>query len=256
MKVAEDLTVDDYDKVPISNFGMNLMKMMGFSQEKGLGKSNSKAPAQVVVLKPRPKNLGLGADPTGSKQEEADFDNIYKAGNRIKIVNGPHKQLTGIILQSSLQSDMLIVQLQLSEQNVKVAKKEVEKIELFEELNETQEKKKKKRLRWVLPGITVKIVDKKSPYYLQKVKVVEITGDRSFECLADDRKILKDLRQKDIQTVIPPSDSLVIIVRGEHRGTRAKVKQRWKEEHEVMVQTVEELEIIKLPQDDVCAYED
>lgn len=31
MKVAEDLTVDDYDKVPISNFGMNLMKMMGFS---------------------------------------------------------------------------------------------------------------------------------------------------------------------------------------------------------------------------------
>lgn len=45
-----------------------------------------------------------------------------------------------------------------------------------------------------MPGITIKIIDKKSPYYLQKAKVIEITGDRSFECLTDERKILRDLR--------------------------------------------------------------
>lgn len=100
--------------MPISNFGMSLMKMMGFTEEKGLGRNNSKPPAQVVVLKPRPKNLGLGADPTGSKQEEAEFENVYKAGNLVKIVSGQHKHLAGTILESSMESDVLLVQLELS----------------------------------------------------------------------------------------------------------------------------------------------
>lgn len=32
--------------------------------------------------------------------------------------------------------------------------------------------KKKKRLKWVIPGITVKIIDKASKHYLQKVRVL------------------------------------------------------------------------------------
>jgi hypothetical protein len=35
---------------------------MGFSEGKGIGKNNKNALLQPVVLKPRPKGLGLGAE--------------------------------------------------------------------------------------------------------------------------------------------------------------------------------------------------
>jgi hypothetical protein len=35
---------------------------MGFSKEKGIGKNKDNALEQVLVLKPRPKGQGLGAE--------------------------------------------------------------------------------------------------------------------------------------------------------------------------------------------------
>jgi transcription antitermination factor NusG len=47
---------------------------------------------------------------------------VYKPGNRVKIVKGPHKDLIGLILKSELDSDILVVQLEISEQNIKITK--------------------------------------------------------------------------------------------------------------------------------------
>ena len=41
---------------------MSLLKGMGFDQKKGLGKNRNQKPTEVLVLKPRPKGLGLGAE--------------------------------------------------------------------------------------------------------------------------------------------------------------------------------------------------
>lgn len=78
-------------------------------------------------MKPRPKGLGLGADPNGLQQNQVEFEEIYKPGSKVKIVQGPHRELVGIILKSELESDVLLVQLELSEQNVKVTKQDVQK---------------------------------------------------------------------------------------------------------------------------------
>jgi hypothetical protein len=40
---------------------MSLLKGMGFDESKGIGKRKSNQLADIFVLKPRPKGLGLGA---------------------------------------------------------------------------------------------------------------------------------------------------------------------------------------------------
>jgi hypothetical protein len=71
---AEDMDLNAYAETPIHSFGMNMMKMMGFSEERGIGGKNHKnALQEIVVLKPRPKGLGLGADPNGLQQNKVEF---------------------------------------------------------------------------------------------------------------------------------------------------------------------------------------
>jgi len=53
--------------------------------------------------------------------------------------------------------------------------KELEEIEKKEHEGEQQ---KKKRLKWVIPGLRLKIVDKNSSLYLKKVIVHDLISDR------------------------------------------------------------------------------
>lgn len=41
---------------------MSLLRGMGFTQAKGIGKQKDNQLADIYVLKPRPKGLGLGAE--------------------------------------------------------------------------------------------------------------------------------------------------------------------------------------------------
>jgi ribosomal protein S4E len=97
----------------------------------------------------------------------------------------------------------------------------------------------------VIPNIRVKIVDKKSKYYLKKVVVTEVLNEREFECIYRDEQgqklFLKDLREKDIQTVVPKPGGDVVIVRGSHAGEKGKVLKAEKQTEKVVVQTETEL---------------
>jgi hypothetical protein len=113
-------------------------------------------------------------------------------------------------------------------------------------------------LKWVVPNIRVKVVDKRSKYYLKKVVVTELLSDREFECFyVDDRGhkvFLRELREKDLQSSVPRVGETVLILRGNHCGEQAVVFQREKKSERVVVQTVGELELVDLSEDDVAEY--
>jgi len=100
-------------------------------------------------------------------------------------------------------------------------------------------------LKWVVPNIRVKIVDKYSKYYLKKVVITELLSDREFECLyIDDQNhkiFLRELREKDLQTSVPRVGENAIILRGNHCGEHAVIFQREKKSEKLIVQTVGEL---------------
>ena len=49
---------------------------------------------------------------------------------------------------------------------------------------------------------------------------------------------MRDLREKDIQTVVPKPGGVVLIVRGSAQGERARVHDREKRREKVLVQTL------------------
>lgn len=60
-ELADVPNLDDYAHKPVENYGMSLLKGMGFDESRGIGKRKSNQLADIFVLKPRPKGLGLGA---------------------------------------------------------------------------------------------------------------------------------------------------------------------------------------------------
>lgn len=58
----------------------------------------------------------------------------------------------------------------------KISKEERKEMQVKEKNEEGE--KKKKRLKWIVPNIRVKIVDKNSKYYLKKVVVNEVLNEK------------------------------------------------------------------------------
>jgi len=65
---AEQSTLDDYESVPIEQFGLAMLRGMGWKEGQGIGKNEKKvAPVEATL---RPKGMGLGADKSTVLQDK------------------------------------------------------------------------------------------------------------------------------------------------------------------------------------------
>jgi len=58
---AEESSLDDYERIPIEQFGLAMLRGMGWSKSEGIGLSNKKV-VDTVEPQIRPRGLGLGAE--------------------------------------------------------------------------------------------------------------------------------------------------------------------------------------------------
>lgn len=111
----KDTENPDYDEVPIEEFGMAVLRGMGFKEANGLGITNKKQ-IDVFVPETRPRGLGLGADrkilekinqlKRNLKQAGIDEkdDLCFEKGAFVLIEKGPHQDLYGTI--ESIEEDV------------------------------------------------------------------------------------------------------------------------------------------------------
>lgn len=104
----------DYEQVPIEEFGMAVLRGMGYKEDAGLGISNKKQ-VNVFVPETRPRGLGLGADrkilekinqlKRNLKQAGIDEkdDLCYEKGAFVLIEKGLHQDQYGTI--ESIEED-------------------------------------------------------------------------------------------------------------------------------------------------------
>lgn len=62
--------------------------------------------------------------------------------------------------------------------------------------------------------------------------MTDLISDREFECLYEGEsgnKLIRDLREKDVQTVVPKPGGFVRILKGIHQGEKGKIYQRDKQ---------------------------
>ncbi|CAF1171065.1 unnamed protein product [Rotaria sordida] len=113
----------DYEQVPIEEFGMAVLRGMGYKEDTGLGISNKKQ-IDVFVPETRPRGLGLGADRKilekinqlkrnlkKSGIDEKD-DLCFENGAFVLIEKGPHRDLYGTI--ESIEEDVARITVSLA----------------------------------------------------------------------------------------------------------------------------------------------
>ena len=120
----------DYEQVPIEDFGMAVLRGMGYKEDSGLGISNKKQ-VDVFVPESRPRGLGLGADrkvlekinqlKRNLKQAGIDEkdDLCFEKGAFVLIEKGPHQDLYGTIESIDEDVTRLTVSLAVSGTNKK-----------------------------------------------------------------------------------------------------------------------------------------
>lgn len=96
MEGAKESTYDDYENVPVQDFGMAMLRGMGLKDE------DIKKEKEREEIKMRPKGLGLGADSLLKPQEllvkpSAGEKLEIKRDAKIKILAGQHKNKYGTV---------------------------------------------------------------------------------------------------------------------------------------------------------------
>lgn len=82
---------------------------------------------------------------------------------------------------------------------------------------------------WLQRGLIVKIVDKGSRYYKQKGIIKDVWKRKSgsgYEAevqLIEERKTYEVCREADVETVVPKVGEVGLLLRGQHRGRKARV---------------------------------
>jgi len=155
-KIVDDINHEEYDKLPIENFGKEMLMRMGWKENQPIKGSG---PLEPIVFKPRNFRLGLGADPVIEegkfKQYDSNKNKIkFCYGTKIKIISGKHKGLKGKIIERDLEyeylnkiikekkKEILSVELKLNRQIIKI---EADKIKLRHDKSSKSKDKQKSK---------------------------------------------------------------------------------------------------------------
>ncbi|KAL1132715.1 hypothetical protein AAG570_010667 [Ranatra chinensis] len=91
----KESTLEDYDNIPVSDFGLAMLRGMGWAPDKGIGKNEKliKPPSPIL----RPKGMGLGADKVVRKENAAKpkAELVLKKGSSVKVLAGQYKHCYG-----------------------------------------------------------------------------------------------------------------------------------------------------------------
>lgn len=113
---AEEPTMEDYENVPIEEYGLAMLRGMGWNPGKPIG-ARCKEVAKPIEAVVRPKGLGLGADSKMGKplpmvaKEEGQL--VLRTGAYVRIEQGPYKDLYGQVESLDDENARVIIKLAL-----------------------------------------------------------------------------------------------------------------------------------------------
>ncbi|XP_056130592.1 G-patch domain and KOW motifs-containing protein [Lampris incognitus] len=111
---------------------------------------------------------------------------------------------------------------------------------------------------WLQRDLRVRFVDrafKGGRYYNSKMRIEDVLMPSTCVCRTEDGRLLDDVKQEMLETVVPKNDSdVIMVILGEHRGQVGRVLQRDRDRCRAMVQLDRYEEVFTLDYDSICHY--
>ena len=263
-ELADNIDLSTYETTPIESYGLKMLQKMSSNNNTNLNRKRK--PPEVIEYKPRNHRSGLGfeMDRKNIKIKEEELLSFY--GTMIMITEGKYKGQKGKIISldksdsfKHFLDDNKYIDIQL-ESNGKKTQIKSKYIELYKKDNQIKTVEEpintivnNNKLEWVLPNITVRIIKEDSKYYNTKAKIIDVMNEYTFSVLTSDNVLHTSFTENDIETVLPKISNDVVILTGEHKNKIAKLLLRDKKQNKVNVQLLDDLSLVELTQDDVCA---
>ncbi|KAL7647179.1 UNVERIFIED_CONTAM: hypothetical protein RMT77_002437 [Armadillidium vulgare] len=149
--------------------------------------------------------------------------------------------------------------------------RKMEKFNYKNDIKEYKDKKKKSNIDkvaskpqpkleipWARENLRVRIIDrvyKSGRYHKEKVVIRSIDTVENCTCITDEGKVLYDVNPNHLETVIPKTSAVVLVVKGIYNGQKARILELHKEKEKATIQLLDESsDILRLYYDDICEY--
>lgn len=279
---------EESQNIEVSSFGKALLRGMGWKEGKPYGRSQ--AVVQPLVLKTVPKLSGLGSKPLndmqGSQRKEAKNPlekKLLKRGEKeimidslVTLISGAYEGSFGRVLNmyndkcqlrlSDLrsvrvdQSDCQLIQISKLQNEHPIRnfarEEEIEEIKQKEDttlVNITQEDEKCK-ITWLVPNIKVRVVSKSlKKYYKEKGIVMDIIDEYNCSVVMEDGKLIENIFESMLETVIPQKGEKVIFVSGKRKGLKGTIVEKDTKKDRCIIAIDNEI-IPNIHFDDICMY--
>lgn len=283
----EESTLDDYNDVPISDFGEALMRGMGWEKGKGVGRNRKIV--EPIDFDKQKRTLGV----TIHEEEAAEAEKIFhefKLGEYIEIAAGQDKGKHAKILSLSLETSRCIVRLPSEEIidlaiiNIKKGSRQ-EYLKQRDDCQETvqdvfvappakrvkQEKSSAGKVSqnglskstnsghaWLHRDLKVRVVSKEfsgGKYYCKKLDIVDIVDPWTCVCRTEGGRLLENVPQSILETVVPKKKgSLLMLLSKDNRFEIAELEEKDSKSSSVVCVTLIEKDVVTASYDDVCQY--
>lgn len=121
----------DYEDVPVSQFGLAMLRGMGWKPEKGIGKNEKIVEPSLPVV--RPKGMGLGAEKRKLPAVSTESEGLeLKKGSYVVIVAGSKKNVYGEVQSFDEDAGRVIIKASMGSDNISVNESMIEVVSKHE----------------------------------------------------------------------------------------------------------------------------
>lgn len=237
--LPEDPSSKAYREVPVEEFGLAMLRGMGWDESKAKRQAQEKA---VTPPKQRPPMLGLGAKPgdpnlikrpdyisqrTKKHPDKDKEEHIIAVGSHVKVVKGEHSHMLGTVTKVSKGAATL--KLRSSGEHVVVDVEHVVSESLAATLMPLSlEETLLEHIKGVYPGIRVQVISKtfnNGALYMKNGRVIDVHLESDWLCSIQfsDGSVVHSVPHTVLKSVIPPVGADVMILTGTHAGHRASL---------------------------------
>ena len=279
----KESTIEDYANVPISEFGKALMRGLGWEEGKGVGRSRK-------IVKPvdftnQKRTLGV----TIYEKEAAEAERLaqeFKLGDYVEVIGGAERGKHSKILSISVETSRAIVRLpsdemidvaligmksgsreeflrqrdieQETDSDLFLKSKESKNAKSYESVGVKQSAKVLNTSPWLHQDLKVRIVSEKflkGKYYCKKVNIVDIIDPFTCICQTDSGKLLENVPQNILETVVPKlKGNLIMLLNKANRFEVAELEERDSKRNTIICVTLLEKQVVTASFDEVCQY--